>query len=856
MKRRVTTTVGTRELPAVEEEGRFEAFTGVEQDDENGVPRLTTGEELASWDGWAPGVPRPGLRVDTTPGAPVSAVDVPAQAMPDHAIRSELTPVPGSVPRLRFGSTYRLRARAVDLAGNSIDPAACDPAQVLPPVRFLRTEGAPSPTLVARRRHTEGESLLRLVVRSDGNLPVGPPCERHLAPPNASVALVERHGMLDAAYGNNRGNQGIRDEMLALARREAGSFLDPAVPGRNGGGPVPQPGLAVVTNDPSAPAPATLPIPRGDALPNGAYVIVDADHAELPYLADPIVEGVALIGFPGAFGPVIAPYRGTWPAADPIRLIVRPTSRTSPQAAAEVIDDRGRAALLLTVPPGFETTLELSSTIRAALLGHLDAAGAATKEVVSGLVSELSPRQEITVVHAVRVPAEPPRVLGAIEPVVAADAPGYTATATVAVHEATTAKVDLEAVWTEVADPGAGELVQQQRVLRVGSAVVERTGSGAVTVPVKQLFGDGRHRSIELTPWATTRFREYFKPVPDGDRSLQRPALAPTAISVPNRSRPQPPVVHSVLPLFKWTRGVDADGHRFSTRATVGLRVWLERPWLTTGEGEKLGVVVHTDPPPPPPGPNQPGHEFTRLQTLVSRWGSDPLELRPPLAPTHLKAANFTGAQPPETLKIAQAGDAAARVFGFEARFDAERQLWFADVPITVTDEPWPFVRLAVVRYQPASLRKAGDPAFSDFTISRIVLTDFTQLPPRRTVTFQREGATGIRAKVVGPQTENSVFRIRHERFMPDPFDSSSGLASDAGVSAADGWTVTEGVTGNQLRADLLLSHPGGGPGPAVMSELEAGRVVVEEVQSGLSLLSPTTSERVVFTEAVARSAI
>jgi hypothetical protein len=367
MIRQVSTTIGSRTLPSVVDEGRIEGFTGVEQADADGIAQLTTGEEFASWDGWSIAVPRPGFKVQTEPGSAVNAVPVPPTTLPGYGIRNEITTVPGTVERLRFGDTLSFRARSVDLAGGSIDPAAADPTQVLPPFHVLRSQPAASPTVVLRRRYTPGESLHHLVVRSSGGVPDGPSCERHLAPPNAPFALAERHGVFDAAYGNNRGNQGARDEMLALARREQGSFVDPVVIDRSGA-PIPAAGIAVVNNDPAA-EPVTLPVPRGQALPNGAYVIHDTDRLELPYLPDPIAAGVSLIGFPGTPGPVVAPYGGpSWPDVQPIRLIVRPTSRIRPNAGAEVIDDGGRPALVVHVPPGFTETVELSSTIRAGLL--------------------------------------------------------------------------------------------------------------------------------------------------------------------------------------------------------------------------------------------------------------------------------------------------------------------------------------------------------------------------------------------------------------------------------------------------------------------------------------------------------
>lgn len=134
--------------------------------------------------------------------------------------------------------------------------------------------------------------------------------------------------------------------------------------------------------------------------------------------------------------------------------------------------------------------------------------------------------------------------------------------------------------------------------------------------------------------------------------------------------------------------------------------------------------------------------------------------------------------------------------------------------------------------------------------------TDFAQLPPDRTATFVREGG-GIRVRVTGKRSQNSVFTVRQERYQPDPFDPGSGLASDDGVGPAAGWTVTHGNPTGALLATMLLSFTGPGSPPApVLAELAAGRVVVEESNAGLALLTNTAEQRVVFTETVARADI
>jgi hypothetical protein len=68
-------------------------------------------------------------------------------------------------------------------------------------------------------------------------------------------------------------------------------------------------------------------------------------------------------------------------------------------------------------------------------------------------------------------------------------------------------------------------------------------------------------------------------------------------------------------------------------------------------------------------------------------------------------------------------------VVGFEPQFDNTRKLWFADLTIDLLDGPTyaPFVRLALVRYQPHAL--------DDARISRVALAAFTQLTPDRVAT-------------------------------------------------------------------------------------------------------------------------
>ena len=121
-------------------------------------------EAVFGWDGWSLVAKRPGQAIVDNAGDDVGTVDPEPPA--DFPLVTTFQPTPGSLPRLRFGRTYRFRARAVDLAGNSVPERDLVDAHQTDPVLFLRFDPVPSPAVLPRRRFTEGESLNRMVIRS------------------------------------------------------------------------------------------------------------------------------------------------------------------------------------------------------------------------------------------------------------------------------------------------------------------------------------------------------------------------------------------------------------------------------------------------------------------------------------------------------------------------------------------------------------------------------------------------------------------------------------------------------------------------------------------------------------------
>ncbi|WP_052310229.1 hypothetical protein [Streptomyces viridochromogenes] len=526
--------------------------------DGNDKGRLT--QAVLRWNNWSLVVEPRGRTVgvdghvtdpgpQTTPALPFAAV----VDCPDNTL-----------PALRFGRTYRFRARLVDLAGRSTPftttPTAGEPATV--PLRFSRYEPVPAPVMVLRRPVTAGESPVDLVVRTDNADPAapvaGPTCERHLLAPKASVELAERHGVLDLAAGH-RPDPAVH---ALLTKYDGGRITG--------------------TPDPSA----------------GGSPYKDADTIELPWLPDPLCRGAALRGVPGT--PELLT---TWPAGGsgwyqrlPMRLVVEAGSMGSTQSTA-VADPATRtirvklhpaasfpAVLSSMLAPGDEDLLGqwrwYTERVRAArepdgdsddgrdsgkgtgddtrtgpattartegaesdvheLLADaantapeqfgpagtsepvdeipaLSAADheAALRAVLAGRIGQLTPTTGLTMVHAVRCPVTPPAFTGPrvlrepAQTVYALDE------AAMAVHGASTLTVHTQASWTEYSDLTGDRLVKSaaSAVLRPETDSLGAPGGPALkSMPFRSRHdpGDTRHRVITYTPVGASRFVPYF----------------------------------------------------------------------------------------------------------------------------------------------------------------------------------------------------------------------------------------------------------------------------------------------------------------------------------------------------------
>ena len=825
-------------------------------------------ESMFRWDGWSLAAPRPGKHLDPK-GIPARGDDpntLEQRASTDFKLVTDFKTIPGSLPKLRFGVTYRVRARAVDLAGNGLTLDAVKPedfSQATPPHTYTRFEPVVAPLTILTRQgiihcnmdattsaNSPGESLHHVVVRSNfdksveeyapifGNLTKNAEYaaapERLMVPPKTSQIMGERHGMFDSSSGGMKKASDTYD--LIRQRADASIPVD---------------------------ALSKCPIQLG---------------LEVPYLPDPLARGASVLlldrkgnqlGSPRLIS--FFPSGSEWPAAQGFKIkVVEGTDKTSWDW------NEGERVLTVSLPKAEVAALRISSYFGEGDRGRqnqenmgvwswIQEANPSNKSALQELAIAgkhwmMTPFKDILLTHPVQQPLilpqfhqlTPSRLLGATYSYLGDDQP-------MPIDGKSTVKVDIMANWEDpiddVAKPEPFRTSSQAHVFEyqmtpddkdisqtlepIFNAEISRdirriaiapalTGAAAVVQPSAQTqnlkldkkasraavqqaqmapsaqavkpstamvapefkipphivvpllptkigyswrhdFGDTKYHKVNYQAVAATRFREYFPPdKPELPVPLTRVSDA-VAVDVPNSARPAAPKVLYVLPTFGWERKTDVifskkpGGHQIpganlegvgtvSKRAGGALRVYLDRPWYSSGDGELLGVLIW-------PGPSQPsGGAFLAaappsnqppdpLKPYVTQWGMDPIWYSnptrdiPAIENFTKNIANQTGLTLDE---FPVDSPVRVNVAGHAVEYDKERKLWYCDIEIDVGISYFPFVRLALARFQPKSVPNAH--------LSRVVLADFAQLAPDRTasIVFDRKNLKEIEVAVSG----------------------------------------------------------------------------------------------------------
>lgn len=759
-------------------------------------------ESLLTWSGWSLCAPPPGRAVHHGQNH-VDEVGAPeAELPPGLRLTSRFAALKGSLPRLRYGRKYWIRARVVDLAANSLPPSKKDFGNEKPEqnaVPYLRFEpiSAPvlalvKPTLETVEVPMEGESMERLAIRSfndtpaDNLVPSPQRARRFALPSRTTQREAEQHGLFDRA--------GILDSsFFSLLAEQDHALFEELVP----------------TSGPMA-----------EKMETRFAALIDGDP--LPYLPEPLALVIAARFFDH---PEIAPDRileipfypgrSAWPKALPFKITLYEGPGEEPRY------EPAEHTLFVPLPKGERATLRLSVRPRRFDLGLLGVWGWLSQREQEQQVALarrgqhflLTPWRSLELVHATQRPLITPEILDhEITRSSGATSAHLHVLATCSLKS--TDHLDVLAAWNEpdvAADPAAGGANRARRDVAfrvkittpkqyagksdhniVGDDRIRAGGHFDDGVELKvHEFGDTRYRRIEYHLAGTTRFREFlpkhllakeladgtFEPIDDHIK-VEGPVLR---TFIPSSAPPPAPNVLYVVPTFGWVR-TEEETRKRSWRRGGGLRIYLDGPWNVSGYGEMLAVVV-----PSAAFQQDPNVEPSAqpLKNFVTQWGNDPIWKSGFVAGATPRRSDFplartapdpSGAwlpafapqveadQPPGPFKTtelshpeaAPLAESRVEIAPHDVFFDEERRLWYADVEVDTGTAYFPFIRLALARYQPVSVE--------DHHLSHIVLADLMSLAPDRWLSVTRtDDPRTLRVNVQGSGFSDSSSHIEAE---------------------------------------------------------------------------------------------
>ena len=825
-KRRGAYKVSGQILPHLPpDEGFVSVALSKPGDNSQNISRLS--EALFKWDGWSLVAPRPGKLIRDTE-APVDSNNL--NVMNSMGVSVNFTTPSQSLPRLRFGTRYRARARVVDLAGNSreLKDFSDDDFQYATPEKpYLRYEPVGTPSVVYRTKNKPGESIENVVIRSNYDATSDEydkknslkeyPADRHVVAPRTTETMVEMHGKLDGMTPNASYD--------LIANQKDSAFGMP--------------------NDPN----------KATQLPNSQGVMIPGDTVIVPYLADPLAQGATLRFYDKDWKPIWSLETHEfydsreWPNPESFRLRVA-EGDGKPQWEKD-----GPRILTVYVPKAGVLHVRYSCTIKEDNLSKQaiwkmvedrdpSNVNELKKSAYKGLHWMLTPFREMTIVHAVQQPLQEPK-FDKLVPIKENVGGTYALLHARITNDAkSSAKVDVRASWDEPIDDLLAKkwttvhgeahvfdlpIAEQDNTLTVGEpetpaqheggeaagqdqdlkhkAVLLNTNQAAKKRSImwgpgkvpgvfevkKHEFGDTKYRKVKYYAVATTRFREYFLDLIDperyaeltqpfdplnkmkkkkaGEKPLTRdkpPAISliresSVEVKVLNSARPALPKILYVVPLFEWERKED-DANIIRRRCGGGFRVYMDRPWYSSGDEELLGVVIARD------------HSVIStddhpMKMYVTQWGLDPIWKSSGKLKSAPTLAEFPSAVRTQTgVTIGERPTDKVDIAGFDVMYDEERRLWYSDIFVNPGQTYFPFIRLGLVRYQPNSI--------ADCFVSRVVLTDFIQVIPDRVAAVTFESPQKIKVQVAG------VFGLANDLDIKDLEKTPADLLSSASMTA------------------------------------------------------------------------
>ena len=875
---------------------------------ENDKENIYVPETLARWEGWSLSVEKPGLAINDseehTAKNPRDRHDFLSSSRQvemkkyvfdptlDFKLNAQSELVPGTLPKLRFGKSYRIRVRTVDMAGNSLpleseseSPAETSCSNII----YLRYEPLASPIVLVGNQLRDGEYLEQMVVRSNFDVDVekyenenradGQDFKgrslRYLLPPKNSQLMAETHGKFEKAFGDPQKAKAIYQIIISHE------------------------GLYERNED-------------------NTEKIYSDDQARIIYLPDPMAAGIAIFADTESenthtedFSPrMFSFFTKEELTPDNTNSVNIPEDWYDTQAIRIKLEegalagnwDGTKRTFTVKLPKGQRMKLKISSFWREEDMKKLSAvwqlvksdAGAKLAEIEkiakSGQHWMITPSRTFELVHAVQQPVEAPALLQVVPERDYDDTSAFL-NVRFNVHGESTDSAELKASWTEPLDDGIsveikeknfndsipeidiyyhdktvtvgtindpkpglkpdrlqlkeprwktepasirqfdvqpGSLkinniykfqaerlanVQQQKAAEPSRNVVntlrfdlEESRLNLVKMldlrhyPLEHAFGNTRHRWVNYSIVASSRYSAYFTNIQKKKPEISFVRESNVGkVNILSTARPDKPEIDYVIPAFEWQK-TNQGGVMTHIRKGGVLRVYLKRPWFSSGEEEKLAVVL-------PDSSGTTSLVTTMVQSPVytdifTHWGADPLFVSELPGKSSPLPADFRY-NPVVEKGLVYPGkeDVKATAVAYPVTFDREKQLWYADIALNTANMYFPFIKLALARYQAHSLRENN----TDVCLSNVVMGGMIQMVPERKASIGLSQAgknTVMNFRLSGPtySHKSSKFGIREvikvTVMQTDSTGSEQGILIDSsktGQQNPDMWTFEVG---------------------------------------------------------------
>ncbi|MDA2275106.1 hypothetical protein PDN39_27220 [Bacillus cereus] len=701
--------VNEKKITNGQEEGHIKSHAAII----DGHGTLRADEIVACWRGFSLAVPRPSADSPNNH----SYLNMPFRFQWEFSIPE------GILPCLRFAHAYQIRARVADIAGGGIkkDDQTLN-RYFTDSITYRRYEPVSPPELALPsdldiKTLSPGETINRLVIRSDfaGDVSeFNANAHRLLYAPKTPLTLSEQHKAFD----------GMTLEQIRERLKQA-------------------------------------------LLHQNNNVTIHLDEVLLP---DYAAGGVCVFPRPEPGGPSgirMEKYSWDnlhWPDFGPMEIVLK--ERTDKDSNIfewkASSDSKMGGKLIVRLFKAEELTLELSSFLKADFLDHFAIfpflpndndkdLGAAVRQ---GRHPMVTPAETVTLTHAVRSPLKQPmknpeltftidRSEGMNYAILSNSHPLQEI-----IDINSTGTLEITASWDEYND----YKIEKVNFSPVKILNINREDKSLPNTHHE--FGDTRHRKIKYTLTAVSRFRQYFKD--ENDEAFVK--KTDILVNIPSSARPSPPVVLSTRPAFCWEDKCE-DGQQFMLkrqRQGGHLRVELDGSWNETGEGEQLAVLVSMD--------NKPTEKIMPFITQVNR---DPINSTP-LTPDipWLTTADFSLMSGEPCKVYLKEADIHVMAVPHKPWFHEEQERWFVDIaiPRLAKEAYCPFIQLALVRYQPETIKELEP-------VSSVVMTEMVQLFPDRTLFVRRNGnMLFVKMKGIGPNHDyHNNWKVYLEKLQAPP---------------------------------------------------------------------------------------